>query len=64
MDEYEPGLTIQEIDTLFDDLMAFLPKLLEKVLTNNNAGLLSALQEISNRTAEGFGADFDDAVRL
>ena len=41
MDEYEPGLTIQEIDTLFDDLLAFLPKLLEKVLTKQQpAGLI------------------------
>jgi len=69
MDEYEPEVTIQEIDTLFNDLLTFLPELLDKIQTKQKGtgGLLGPLgrfpierqTELAKALMKQLGFDFE-----
>ncbi|MBH73131.1 MAG: carboxypeptidase M32 [Rhodospirillaceae bacterium] len=69
--QYAPGMTIDEIDPIFDDYLSFLPNFLERVVARQAAGPpppelkgpfeLEAQRQVARHLAEIVGLDFASA---
>ncbi len=68
LDQYQPGLTAERVDAVFDDLATFLPDFLDRVLARQASGRqplplagpfpLAAQEALGRRLMAGVGFDF------